>query len=191
MKFFKCITYIGTCCVFMNGCAMLDRSSISYNDETSRLFVWKANYSAGVGSKNKICVQGALTDKATSADLAAAIETTSKIADARVAASFGQAVVALNPSNTQTTYASDAYFALCQIAMNNPNLNASQIVSMFNSIGKTATEIDKNAANLKTLDAPEIESIVKDVLANFGISVTTEDIKEQVEYKVEETLAEK
>lgn len=167
---------------------MMDRSAISYNDSTSRLFVWKANYSAGVGSANKICVQGALTDKATTADLAAALETTAKVADARAAASFGQTVIALNPSNTQTTYASDAYFALCQIAMNNPQLTETQIVSMFNSVGITAIKIDKSAADLKTLSAPEITSVVKDVLTGFGVAATTEAIEDKVEEKIEEVV---
>jgi hypothetical protein len=189
----KSITYIISiisCSAFLNGCAMMDRSSISYNDVTSRLFVWKANYSAGVGSENKICVQGALTDKATTADLAAALETTAKVADARAVASFGQAVIALNPSNAQTTYASDAYFALCQLTMNNPDLSTAQIASMFNSIGKTAINIDKSAAELKTLNAPEITSVVKDVLTDFGVAATTEDIKEKVENKLAETAGE-
>ncbi len=180
------ISIIG-CSVFLNGCAMMDRSSISYNNETSRLFVWKANYSAGVGSQNKICVQGALTDKATTADLAAALETTAKVADARAVASFSRAVIALNPSNTQTTYASDAYFSLCQLAMNNPNLSPEQIVSMFNSIGMTATNIDESSAKLDTLSAPEITSVVKDVLTSFGVAATTENIKVKVEKKIAET----
>ncbi|WP_374274458.1 hypothetical protein [Brevundimonas sp.] len=127
----------------LQGCAAWDSHGISYQGKADRLFVWKSDYSAGIGTNNGICAQGALTARAanTSADLGVSDRALSVLGTPvgqgqnserliDIAASQTQAVSMVNATNAQTAYANIAYFYLCQIALNQ-QLDGSTIQTMW------------------------------------------------------------
>ncbi len=97
------------------GCAKINSTGISYaNSDAQRLFVWKSNYSAGMGTNNGICAQGALTAFASNTKVNIDIPVLNKPLTAEQA----NTVALLNSSNNQTTYANISFFYLCQIVLN-------------------------------------------------------------------------
>lgn len=126
--------------LFLSGCAHVNSRAISYegvkDKNSSRLFVWNSEYSAGVGINQRMCVESARVAK----------ENNSKgevdgVEQVKLEVSNDQDVVVLNPGNEQTTFSSGAYFALCQISMNREDLTSTQIAEMFNGITEAAEKI--------------------------------------------------
>ena len=123
--------------ITLSGCAHINSRSFAYeNESASQLYVWNAEYSAGIGASGKFCVESAKVAKARNAD--GSITTTTQ---QNATINYGEDVIVLDPGNAQTTFASSAYFALCQIAANTDKLSATQIESMFNGISKAAANI--------------------------------------------------
>lgn len=124
----------------LSGCAHINSRAISYegapDKNSSRLFVWNSEYSAGVGINQRMCVESARVAK----------ENNTKgevdgVEQVTVEVSNDQDVVILNPGNAQTTFSSGAYFALCQISMNRDDITPAQIAEMFNGITEAAEKI--------------------------------------------------
>lgn len=155
--------------------------SISFIDSapvSSRLYVWNADVSAGVGNKKGTCVQTALTDKAFSANAALDV-----IKEVNAGAAAAQSILALNPSNTQTTFATTAYFALCQMALNG-SISQDETKALFSEITKEAKSINIASPKLESLDAPTAIDVLKDVLAANSVSLS-ETTMDQVEDALE------
>ena len=121
----------------LSACAHINSRSFAYSEPSaSQLYVWNAEYSAGIGTEGKFCVEGAKVAKARNAD--GSLTSTTQ---GSASVNYGEDVVVLDPGNAQTTFASGAYFALCQIAANREDLTPTQIEKMFTSISTAAASI--------------------------------------------------
>ena len=100
--------------LIMPGCAKINSTAISYpSTDAQRLFIWKSNYSAGMGTNSGICAQGALT--AFSSNVTGSIPIKGVLeADVGVTNSVSN----INATNNQTAYANISLFYFCQIALN-------------------------------------------------------------------------
>ena len=151
--------------------------SISYNNSAdkmkySRVYVWESDVNAGAGNERGVCVQSALTDS---------ISATKFNADALEALRTGeidietaQNLLQLQPSNTQTTYANTAYFAICQIALNNPKISNADLVEMFKQVGQDIRYISVKTSDAQTLNAPALSELVRSNLQARGLPVADE-----------------
>lgn len=181
----------------LSGCAYLNTTARSYpQGATGRLFVWDSDYAAGVGRDNAMCVQGAQTATSTSANVAIDL-----VNRARAGGGFGQSVVILNPSSPQTTYANNAYFAICQLAMNAnspgievddgaPLLSGDQIVAMFGVASATAVQISNSPAATQSVASPQLVNFVQSVLRSNQIEMTDEEVAEGIENAAQEVVSE-
>lgn len=114
----------------------MDRSAMSYKPDVpggygQRVFIWKADYSAGIASQGGVCAQGALTANAKSMEMAANLSndllqiakaspsSVEKGDLAKVGLATSNNVMLTNATNGQTAFANIAFFYLCQIALNN------------------------------------------------------------------------
>jgi len=150
----------------LTGCVYGDSRAISFaNPEqgnAQRIFVWKSEYSAGMGGTDGMCAQGALTTKATSKDQGMSI-TDSMIPKAGDGADLiklknrvAQSVILTNVSNGQTAYANIALFYLCQISLNQ-KLKAAEITKMWKIANDTAIRVSANAAKYGTVASEDFE----------------------------------
>jgi len=180
----------------MTGCAYLGTTSRSYEaGSTGRLFVWDSKNSAGVGRDNAMCVQGAQTASANSFN--AAVDIAEEISGG---GGFGQSVIVLNPASPQTTYANNAYFAICQLAMNSSvsstkgepatsQLNGEQIVTMFGIASATAVQISNSPTPAQSYASPQLVNYVQSILRANNIEMSEEEISEGIQQAAEETVA--
>ena len=142
--------------VFCNlaGCAKWkDSTAMAYSsDVDGKVFIWRSNYSAGIGTKNGLCAQGALTAVANNMDASAkagaglagvivpGLGSGNKEDLAKAALSLGQSVTLTNATNNQTAFANISLFYLCQISLNR-NLDAKTIAQMWETTNKTIADI--------------------------------------------------
>ena len=180
----------------VTGCAYLGTTSRSYGEgSTGRLFVWDSEYAAGVGRDNAMCVQGAQTASANSFN--AAVDVVEEISGG---GGFGQSVIVLNPASPQTTYANNAYFAICQLAMNSSRptaegetptsqLTGNQIVTMFGIASATAVQISNSPTQPQSYASPQLVNYVQTVLRANNIEMSEEEISEGIQQAAEETVA--
>lgn len=180
----------------VTGCAYLGTTSRSYEaGSTGRLFVWDSEYAAGVGRDNAMCVQGAQTASANSFN--AAIDVVEEIS---AGGGFGQSVIVLNPASPQTTYANNAYFSICQLAMNSSGpaakgeipksqLTGAQIVTMFGIASATAVQISNAPTQPESYASPQLVNYVQTVLRANNIEMSEEEISEGIQQAAEETVA--
>lgn len=167
--------------IIVTGCAHANSRGLSFQEgATGRLFVWNSEYSAAVGHDNKMCVQGARTAKARSGSLAADV-----VAELQVGGSYGEKVVVLNPGNAQSTFANGGFFAICQIALNNPDFPDELVAEMFKEVALATPKVGLTHAGKTTLDSPEIVNVVKDVLQRNGVTTSDTTLTTQVEDAVE------
>lgn len=197
-------TAIILCALLTTGCSTFSRvSTESYPaGSTGRIFVWDSEDMAGVGRDDSMCVQGALTASA------AAFNAAAKVAgEVDVGGGFSEKVVIINPASPQTTYASAAYFAICQLVMNSnapeeveiittknesgntmrkiikPNataLTGSQIVTMFAKASDSAVRISTSSQQNDPFSAPELVNYVQLVLAKSNIIKDADEIEEDL-----------
>lgn len=111
-----------------------------------RVFIWKADYSAGIASQGGVCAQGALTANAKSMEMTANLSNDIvQIAKAspnslgegdlaKVGIAANNNVMLTNATNGQTAFANIAFFYLCQITLNN---NSRKFVHTEGHSGKT------------------------------------------------------
>jgi hypothetical protein len=163
------------CCVIVillsTGCAKINSTGISYlKSDAQRVFIWKSNYSAGMGTNRGICAQGALTAMAANTNLK--IDPPPSVPKLEFTAQLNQAIARINSSNNQTAFANNAYFYLCQISLNSvivkqetdehgkpvttwsPALSQDKLLEMWNAIAKAAPMISANATGLD-VDKPD------------------------------------
>ncbi|MEL6238874.1 MAG: hypothetical protein AAFQ90_09820 [Pseudomonadota bacterium] len=190
----KC-AFLGFVVFATSGCAYLNTTSRSYPDGSSgRLFVWDSEYAAGVGRDNAMCVQGAQTASANSFN--AAVELADKL---KAGGGLKQSVIVLNPASPQTTYASNAYFAICQLAMNASQpatdtsaaknlLSGDQIVSMFGVASATAVQISNTATQPQSFASPQLVNFVQSVLRSKDIEMTDEEVADGIENAAQESI---
>lgn len=139
----------------LSGCAKLQSTAMSFTEgSTGRVFLWHPDYSAGIGKDDKLCIQGALTARGRSgnADLEVPIEGMTTQAKAK----YVEALTKLNPSTAQTTYANNAFFAICQLALNEDDITAEHILQMFKITSDTALEITQKTNPNDPITAGEL-----------------------------------
>lgn len=173
MRFISIVT-IG---LSLSGCSIahLDSRGIAYATDTSvtsgsvsqtsskaqRLFIWKSNYSAGIGTDEGICVQGALTG------VANATEATGKVGRAPLDTPLegakindlgnaslrqSQSLTLLNATNGQTAFANIALFYLCQISLNR-SLDPETIAKMWATTHQSLEKISATNAGTMSISA--------------------------------------
>lgn len=142
--------------IALSGCAYLNTDSRVYAN--SSLFVWDSDYSAGIGTKEGICVQAATTMTAANleANVAAsndllklatptAMETNSgELIDLGVKQS--ETVARTNVSTAQTAFTNISLFYLCQVSLNR-TLSEESVVAMWRATNETVTSIGRADAN--------------------------------------------
>jgi hypothetical protein len=167
--------------ISMSGCAYMNATyrSLAPNEKGAQMLVWHPDYSAGVGRNDRLCVQGART--ATASTLNAAIEIAS---EGKAGLGYGEAVRALNPSNPQVTFASNAYFAICQLAIND-SISPESVPDLIRYVTEKALEVDTDASEGTVMNSPAVVDAIAKVLEDNGIEVTPE-IEEQIADAVEE-----
>lgn len=166
-------------------------NSVSYGDgigktgkheSFSRVFAWDSSYSAGVGNSDGMCVQGARTARSTS--LSAALELAAEKIDSKGtgAVTFAQAVMALDATNAQTSYANAGYFYLCQIelirARAKNSVQNNDLVDMWKHVGDTAQKIKTNSAGTGSLSAPTIAQLNAPSLKAIRAYLETLEVKD-------------
>jgi uncharacterized protein YceK len=173
----KILSIIVVTCV-VSGCAKINSTAISYRGaDAQRLFVWKSNYSAGMGTNSGICAQGALTALASSTDLDAKLPNGKEITDFGVKQT--QSIARINSSNNQTAFANISLFYLCQIVLNSrkkttvdeknskgevtkttvvyeQGMDFDKIQNMWNASINATKDISKDSAGLDRIDSPSL-----------------------------------
>lgn len=168
----------------LGGCAFLSATSRSLGSSNGpQMLVWHPDYSAGVGRNTKLCVQGART--ATAQSLNAAIDLASK---AKGGLGYGEAVRALNPSNPQVTFASNGYFAICQLAING-YIDGSQVKELMRHVTENSLKVNVSASDNTALVSPTVVDAVTKLLGDNGIEVTPE-LEDEITEVVEEATGE-
>lgn len=188
MRYSK-IALLAVAAVSLNGCAFMNATyrSLQPNPDGAQMLVWHPDYSAGVGRNSRLCVQGART--ATASTLNAAVEIAS---EGQAGFGYGEAVRALNPSNPQVTFASNAYFAICQLAINQ-SIDPAQVPDLIRYVTEKALEVDTGASEGSVMTGPAVVNAVAAVLEANDVEVTPEleeEIAEAVEEASEETSTE-
>ncbi|MEP3142905.1 hypothetical protein [Qipengyuania citrea] len=164
------------------GCASWNSTGISYQPgSTGRAILYNSEYSAAVGRDNALCVEGAKT--ASAATFNAALDVVQEV---KGGLGYGETIVVLNPANPQTTYANNAYFSICQIAINSyvdskgdPSDNAltgAQIIQLFVKASDTAVKIANTQSSTASATSPELVEFIKTVLAENGVVKSEEEI---------------
>lgn len=157
----------------ISGCAHMQSRSIAYKESSaSQMFVWRSDYSAGIGSEGKLCAQAATTARTAgaSADLSANTALLAAFAPhlasmpqaeaAKFRTALEQSVMLTNSTNGQTAYANIAFFYLCQISMNaEDKLSAKDIVKMWGDVNGAAQNIGKENSGTANISsgAPAIQ----------------------------------
>jgi hypothetical protein len=151
----------------VSGCAHMQSRAIAYQEPSaSQLYVWRSDYSAGIGNEGKICAQAATTARATGASADASLSTSVLAAvapqlatlppseAAALTASLQQSVMLTNSTNGQTAYSNIAFFYLCQISLNaGDKLSAADIVKMWSEVNATAPKIGTTNSGTSNIDA--------------------------------------
>lgn len=178
-----------------SGCASTKIGAQSYLDANhksgqpipgSRVFIWDSDYSAGIGNSRGQCAQGALTATARSIGAAIDIATQDDLAKGKSGLNIAEKIETINVSSVETAYANLGYFYLCQILLNEhgntavgveagsrveangqTRLSGTQIQSMFNSVGMTATSLRGLEGEVKTVISPEIAEALKKLHDTF------------------------
>jgi hypothetical protein len=174
----KKLSFIIALILIAPGCAKINSTGISFaKTDAQRLFIWKSNYSAGMGTNSGICAQGALTAFATSADFSANLP--KQIPPTDIGYKQTQAIARINSSNNQTAYANISFFYLCQIMLNSmkktttesigsdgktkdiitviePSISTDKILEMWKSSNQTATLISQNSEGLGAFVSPNL-----------------------------------
>lgn len=148
-------------------CASWDSAGIAYNDD-SKLFVWRSNYSAGMGTSDGICAQAATTMQAnnTQVDVQASDAVLGLINPATLTSAQSSELIDLgvaqtqtigttNVSNGQTAFANIAFFYLCQISLNG-QLEDATIAEMWESTNETLGSIG-NVGTVGSIRADPVE----------------------------------
>lgn len=175
MNFLK-IVAISVFASSLGGCAFMNATSRSLgSSDGPQMLVWHPDYSAGVGREGKLCVQGART--ATASAYNAAIDIAEQ---ASSGIGYAEAVRSLNPSNPQVTFANNAYFAICQLAINRV-IDESVVPELIKYVTKKSLEVDTDSSEGSVMAAPDVVSIVSEVLNENGIEVSEEMEKEMTE----------
>ncbi len=172
MKRFACCAVIMP---LLTGCAHMYSRSIAYeNPSASHMYVWRSDYSAGVGNNGKVCAQAATTARATGASARTSVNTAVLAAmaptlaalppseAAALATSVEQSVMLTNSTNGQTAFANIAFFYLCQVSLNaGDKLSAADIVKMWSDVNATAPKIGvanagTSSSNAKAPGLPQV-----------------------------------
>lgn len=175
----------------LSGCAKWDSTGISYKKgSTGRALLYSSDYAAAVGRDNALCVQGAKT--ASAGTFNAALDIAREV---KAGGGFGESVVVLNPANPQTTYANNAYFSVCQLAMNsyvnsdgkpsNNALSGEQIITLFAKASDTAIRISNSQSSLSNVSSPALVDFVQKVLAENNVEKSTEEITNELQQAME------
>lgn len=155
--------------VSLGGCAHNASRAMAYDSEATRqVFIWKSNYSAGIGTESGICAQGALTAVANSvkanAEAGAGLKelivpsltagSGEKLGQA--ALSLGQSVTLTNATNNQTAFANISLFYLCQISLNR-SLPAESIERMWAVTNRTISTIGQTSVTPGSISSPTLD----------------------------------
>lgn len=181
------IPFLALAACSISGCAKWDSTGISYTEGSSgRAILYSSEYSAAVGRDNAFCVEGAKT--ASAATYNAALDV---IKEVKGGISSGETIVVLNPANPQTTYASNAYFSICQLAINSyvdqdgesssKSLSGEQVIEMFVKASDTAVKIANTQSNTQSVTSPELVDFVKAILAQNDVVMSEDEIVAEFE----------
>ena len=141
--------------------------SIAYRDPSaSQLYVWRSDYSAGIGQNGQMCAQAATTARATGASADASVNTAVLAAvapqlaalppqeAAALTASLQQSVMLTNSTNGQTAFANIAYFYLCQISLNaKDKLSSADILKMWSDVTAAVPKVGAANAGTSSIEA--------------------------------------
>lgn len=137
---------VGIAAFALSGCAYMNATARKYSD--SALYVWNSDYSAGIGTKNGICVQAATTMSAVDTDTTVKVsEDILKLAQIPALQSSGgdlldlgvttqETVARTNATTAQTAYANIAFFYLCQVSLNG-QVSEESVVEMWKATSST------------------------------------------------------
>ena len=149
--------------------------------KAQRLFVWKSDYSAGIGTEEGICVQGALTAVAKGTEASAKLGPAALLAVnpalsakatedlVTIGAKQSQSVMLTNTTNGQTAFANIALFYLCQISLNR-SLDPATIASMWAETHRTLALIKPENAGVSGTSSKAPGSATQPVDATNGSS---------------------
>lgn len=154
--------------LMLNGCAMFDSRSMVYDQ--SQLFVWRSEYSAGIGTQGGICAQAATTMKASNTDVdisgsddwlklaAPTLATTEhgELIDLGIAQN--QTVALTNVTTAQTAFANIAFFYLCQISLNNKVSDESLVSMWSNTTAALATVGNSTGGTVNQIKADPVDT---------------------------------
>lgn len=172
--------------LFLGGCAKWDSTGISFPPgSTGRAILYGSEYSAAVGRDNAVCVQGAKTASAASFNAALNV-----VKEVEAGGGAGQTIVVLDPANPQTTYANNAFFSICQLAINSyvnrdgtpadHALTGDQIITLFAKASDTAVKISNTQSDLTKVVSPELVDFVQAVLAKNNVSKSKDEIESEL-----------
>jgi hypothetical protein len=169
------LTYFAAVLPLLSGCAHMHSRSIAYEKTSaSQMYVWRSDYSAGVGSEGKFCAQAATTARATGASGNASVSTSVLAAvapqlatlppseAAAMKAAIQQSAMLTNSTNGQTAFANIAFFYLCQVSLNaGDKLSAADILKMWSDVNATAPKIGvansgTSSINVQAADLPHV-----------------------------------
>lgn len=169
------------------GCAHVNSRGIAYDggEDNDTLFVWKSNYSAGIGVNDGMCAQAATTADSTALTAAAEVgaealkainpaaitsSENGKLAD--VALGTSKSVMLTNATTAQTAFANIAFFYLCQISLNQ-KLTGEDIKVMWEQANQTIEKVGNGSAVTAALSAPSVTLPRRDESTSDTTTTTT------------------